>query len=263
MGLWDLKPPLGYGLDDDASDLGLVAAWLANEGGGPAFDLVNPSQTAISASGSPSWDVNELGIGIKCTSNNANFSATAPALLQLPLPISIGVWLRPLGTPTNSVTHFGVSYDNAGGSPFFAYAIGVDGSGHWQMTYNNNGTFTAKQSTRLQTADNNTDVFLAAVISSNARNLYINGISLFGETGFVANPTYGTGPTVYFGNPSFFSTRNPNALYYGGLIANFAWTADQAWRLAYEPWHWVEPEDEPEPLSAPSRRTAHRHRRAN
>ena len=126
----------------------------------------------------------------------------------------------PAVNPDSFVPVIGVTFDNAGGNPFYALAIKFQPT--WTTTeaqWNAAGTTHNTLGTDISASVNAEISLAAAVALGGGGNMYFNGVVGSTGTGSAGQPSFGTSPLVVIGEDGS-NGRAPNAISNMALFYN-------------------------------------------
>ncbi len=185
------------------------------------------------------------GPGLSSTVANSGMLANAPASFKAPVG-GYSLYHRSyvIGNSTASCTFIGISYDNAGGSPFVVFEIGGGTSGStsgMQINGNNAGSFTFTTAA-LPSLTAGKVVGLGAVWPFSNGNAfgYVNGQKT-GSSGFfgTSGPTSSATAQVNLNTYSGTLTRFSNTVTFIALIYNRALSDAEMAQIDADPYSFL------------------------
>lgn len=238
------KPPLGWQVNSAAaSELGLVAAWLLNEGGGATvYDLIHGFPLAFN--GAPKWNPGALGGSsiLNAATSSLGFVASPPQL-AINANFSVGVWFTPAAAQGNTFPGI-VCSDNDSGTGT-GWMVGFNGATTEFGITGPSETFISS-ATSLSTGRLHFGVVTVAngTTTTPKINIYADGLLQLSTTGSYAfTQSNGSGDLFCVGNDAGSGSSTGGA--WAGnieavLIGAGVWTFDQASRLWADPFYWVQ-----------------------
>jgi hypothetical protein len=182
------------------------------------------------------------GTGFQFNANDEGIRCTAPLSLQIGFPITIATHAMWVGTPSANCNAFGVCFNSTESGAFLSYAIVIDGSVKLNIQANSAGSFYSGSFGGLTITPTPFTLYsLIATFISGTQVLYINGSANMNATQ-ASSPTYGTGPILAGGEYISGQSRNPNMVFFDGMIWNRILTPNERWMLDYSsPWDLYTP----------------------
>jgi hypothetical protein len=214
----------------------LVGCWLPGITG--PFDIAKKISPLVQQSACATGTGPD-GPGLNSSANSAAYTLLAPTVLKILGPDNgFTLYWRgfQLSTPDANSNYIVVSYDNASGSPFVVFGIGLNGSSQlaWQ---GNNGSFQSFLDTSAPVSGLNS--FAATFSSTKTQNLYKNGL-ITGAGQAASTPS--TTATSTFSIASFpsITTRKLNCITYIAAAWNRMLTDSELLWLHLEPYSLFE-----------------------
>ena len=201
---------LGNPVANHLLNQGLVAWWLPlsnNQGSSILFDLKQIANGVVY--GGATWTAGRLPYtaAILSDANGEGVEVLAPAVLQLPWPVTWGCWYRRDGNPSDFTELAGVSHNNTDSAPYAAYVIQLSSDGSLRVTGNSAGI-------NFNT-DTGYDIIsgvwyhLLVCQTGAATTAWVNGQQVFNDPTVRSDPTYGATATVHLANHTGIS-RTPS-----------------------------------------------------
>lgn len=213
---------------------GLVAAIAFNNQGGPAVESISGMRLALK--GTAGWYAN----GLQCDAAGEGAEILAPAYLKLGFPITI-IWSgRYLGSNDVNAGLFGLTYDNADGSPYVSYGFVWHNSGTiialWGANNGNGGNAATANAPAAG------PMWLCGTIASGAQALYINNASVAAATQTQSTaPSSSATSLLYTGNHTGFSRNSQVRAEYGYIWNRILTLAEREYIKAYPAAPWSPP----------------------
>lgn len=198
----DLESPVNWSASLNQSRL---AWWLAlpGIGWGSKFVDLTGSTNLPALTSTYAWSTSIRGGSFGSTAISdaigKGFGMTAPARLQIGIPFTISAWVRTLGAITANTEICGMTYDNAGNSPWVTYAFRFNSSSNLGAGWNSAGT--------MYTFDSTTPAggpsgwwHLAFSVTASRQVFYIDGVQADLGTSTRSNPNYSATSILYIGS---------------------------------------------------------------
>ncbi len=197
-----------------------IAPWYTS--GPRLIDLANQNHGILT--GGPTW----AGDAIRCDANGEGVEITAPASLKT-VPVTISIWIKSIGTPTNSSNIWTLTTNNTDSDPYTSYGLGVGNSGEvaWNGNQEAGAFFRASTAVALASL---TDWTLLVGVQNAAGNveIYRSGVdgmsSIYSDATGRNLPSYTATSLLAAGNYTGIS-RNSNILVDDGCVWNRALSA--------------------------------------
>lgn len=191
-----LKPAFGpLHIDVPAAAAsGLVAAWLFNEGGGPAYSLIDAEDALVLATAA-TWGTSLAGPAVVSNANSSYARLSTPSTALKPVVAVSLLWHGSFianGTLASSPRIASMNYDAANGSPFVSYGIfrtstAADVSVGW-----NNGSFQSLTMTGgIDTGNYGRLQSLGLAMDGASMRGFVDGVFKTSSTSGVGAITYG------------------------------------------------------------------------
>lgn len=182
------------------------------------FAAVNPLELAVSGTVSIAGNP-QGGLAAQVTASNSGYRATTPDGLKLQAysanggqGITLALWMRFLGTPTDLATLGGVSYNSTVGSPYYVYAMDTGTTRVPRYHASTNGGLLTITGSTVATGVDTLLVLIVRNTSPISIVGYQNGVQVASGSGSVTLQQYDSTSQVAIGD--FWTTvgRNPNML---------------------------------------------------
>lgn len=166
------------------------------------------------------------GVGLRFDAGGDKREVGTPTWLQISPPLTLALWLMPLGTPQNNAGFFGVVHNNTDTAPASSYLWDYSGS-VYRYNFNSSGSQNLSDTTIAPTTGALTH--LCATMTTGGGVKYVDGVSN-GTFGGVTTIAYGA-TTLLFAGDFTNVNRNSNSLFIDGRIWNRALSAGEVFDL--------------------------------
>ncbi len=213
----------------------LIGCWLPGSAGFDNLGLV-PLRLAVPST-FDGFAPTVHGVGLKNTSNSGGAGAVAPSRFKAWTGFTLFWYGMRIGAPSSPAPFLiGVSYDNAGGTPFVVAGVAYDGTSITAQ-WNTGGTFSFSQP--AFSAGNQILYSAAIVFRVNGTNaIFGNGASI-GTVAFGASGPTSSATSTFAINGYPGTSRNINSIINAGYVWDRALSNDEVARLHRDPYGFL------------------------